>query len=304
AYRNMQPELPWTYIWYFEGQELVRDTAPWDGDAQGTRLITAQADFLPGQYRLELYVDNTLGATADFVIAGGAVVSESVIFSDFQFATAISDGAPAGTIRADFPAGIESLYLFFNWRLIAPGTPWTRRWTVDGDILFEVTEPWSTAAEGANYYLSLDSLTSLPDGTYGLEIVIANITLARHSAKVGLGQLPVGAFASAAGVQMTGRITDADTGEGIPGALFIVLKSEYSLEDFLWDQAQVLGLSLADSSGRFQVPVLLSRGTTDEPLLYSVLVRAEGYLPVGADGIIVIEDTQSPVELNIALSRN
>jgi hypothetical protein len=305
-YRHMTPDVPWSYIWYFEGQEVYRQTEAWPAErgAQGTHLITASADFLPGQYRLELYINNILSTTADFVIAGGAEVNNAIIFTDFKFTTEQIGGVPTGPIRTDFPAGIEQLYVFFNWRLLAPGTMWTRRWLVDNDVLFEVTEPWDAAANGENYFVSLDSLGTLPDATYGLEISIANVTRATVSAKVGLGQLPVGAFASAEGVQMVGRITDAETGEGIPGAMFIVLKSEYSLEDFLWDQAQVLGVSLADSEGRFQITELLPRGTLDEPLLYSVLVRAEGYLPVGADGIIVTDRTESPVEINAELSHN
>ncbi len=303
-YRNMTPGIPWSYIWYYEGQEVLRDTLTWESDVQGTWIMAASAEFLPGQYRLELYLQNSLSATADFVVAGGAQGNESIVFSDFRFTTEQRGGEPTGAIRADFPAGIEQLYVFFNWRLLQAGTLWTRRWTVDGDVLFEVTEPWQAPTDGENFFVSLDSLDVLPDGTYGLEITLANVRRANVTVKVGLGQLPVGAFASAAGVQMTGRITDAETGEGIPGAMFIVLKSEYSAEDFVWNQSQVLGLSLADSEGRFRIPELLPRGTADEPLLYSVLVRAEGYLPVSADGIIVIENTGSPVEINVKLSRN
>jgi len=303
-YRNMTPGIPWTYIWYFEGRELLRDTVPWSGDVQGTWVMPASANFLPGQYRLELYINNLLSATADFVVAGGAEAYNAVIFSNFAFTTDEIGGAPAGPARTEFPAGISQLYAFFDWRLIAPGTLWTRRWTVDGDVLFEVTEPWVAPPDGENFYVSLEAADTLPDGTYGLEISIANITRASISAKVGLGQLPVGAFASAQGVQMVGRVTDADTGTGIPGAMFIVLKSEYSVEDFVWDANQVLGASLADSEGRFQIAPLLPRGTADSPLLYSVVVRAEGYLPVHADGIPVIEDTQSPVEINVEMSRN
>lgn len=299
-YRNMSPERSWTFIWYFDGQELLRDTQPWADAPQGVFTMPATAQFLPGPYRLDLYVDNRLSATADFVIAGGAEASSAVMFSDFRFTTAAQGEAP----RQEFPAGIERLYAFFNWRLIAPGTLWTRRWTVDGDILFEVTEPWDAPPEGQDYYVSLDSLSALPDGTYGLEIRFANVHVASAAAKVGLGQLPVGAFASAEGVQMIGRITDAETGQGIPGAMFIVLESEFSVEDFLWDQTQVLGLSMADSEGRFQIPVLLPRGTMEEPLLYSVLVRAEGYLPLNTDGIPVLPGTESPIEMNIELSRN
>lgn len=301
-YHNMQPGLNWTYIWYYEGQELVRDTTPWDGDVQGTRLITAAAEFLPGQYRLELYIENVLSATADFVIAGGAEISRAAIFGEFRFTTAQAGGSPAAPIRSEFPAGIESLYVFFNWRLIAPGTLWTRRWLIDDDVLFEVTEPWDATPEGQDYFLALDSLESLPDGTYGFEISMANVVLERVEVSVGLGQLPVEAFASAAGVQISGRITDAETGEGIPGAMFIVLESEFSIEDFVWTRSQVLGVSLADSRGYFQVPSLLTRGTIDDPLFYSVLVRAEGYFPMSADGVAVDTETQSPVEINAALS--
>lgn len=303
-YRNMTPGISWSYIWYFERAEILRDTQAWEGETQGVWIMPAAGEFIPGQYRLELYVENALSATADFIVAGGAQATGALIFSSFRFTNEQISGVPTGSIRSEFPAGIEQLFAFFNWRLLAPGTPWTRRWLVDGDVLFEVTEPWSAPIEGENFFLGLDSLAALPDGTYGVEILISNTSMGTVTARVGLGQLPVGVFAGASGVQMSGRITDAETGQGIPGAMFLVLQSEFSAEDFLWAQNQVLGLSLADSEGRFLVSSLLPRGTDEEPLLYSVLVRAAGYLPVSADGIIVGESTESPVTLNVELSRN
>ena len=78
-----------------------------------------------------------------------------------------------------------------------------------------------------------------------------------------------------------------------------------SVEDFLWDRSQVLGLSRADSEGRFQIEALLPRGDAeDDPILYSVLVRAEGYLPRSADGVAVGPSTDSPVTINVALTHN
>ncbi|GAB4410861.1 MAG: hypothetical protein Kow00106_04870 [Anaerolineae bacterium] len=303
-YRYMTPGLTWSYIWYFEGAEILRDTQSWQGETQGTWVMPAAGEFLPGQYRLELYIENALSATADFIVAGGAQATGSLVFSDFRFTTEQVDGVPTGPVRPDFPTGIEQLYAFFNWRLLAQGTPWTRRWLVDGDVLFEITEPWGAPPDGENYYLGLDSLSTLPDGTYAIELLVGNILLGTASVKVGLGQLPVGAFASAEGVLMSGRITDAETGAGIPGAMFIVLRPEFSVEDFVWDQSQVFDLVLADSEGHFQTAVLLPRGTAEEPVLYSIVVRAEGYLPLSADGIIVTDSTASPVEINVALSRN
>ena len=89
-------------------------------------------------------------------------LNEAVIFTDFKFTTEQIGGVPTGPIRTDFPAGIDQLYVFFNWRLLAPGTMWTRRWLVDNDVLFEVTEPWDAAANGENYFVSLDSLGTCP----------------------------------------------------------------------------------------------------------------------------------------------
>lgn len=311
TYRNMEPDIPWTQVWYKDGRRLepsINETWPAERGAQGTHRISAQAvggQFEAGEYRLELYVNNRLSATADFVVAGGAELTETVIFSDFRFASQQQDGVPVPeTVRAEFSGEIEELYIFFDWRLIAPGTMWTRRWLVDGEVLFEVTEPWVAPPDGENFYFSLTTPSRLLDGTYGFEISIANISLVTTTVRVGLGQLPVNVFESAEGVQMTGRIIDTETGKGIPGALFIVLKPEFSIEDFLWDQSQVLGMSLADNQGYYQVPQLLPRGDEDEPLLYSILVQAEGYMPVNADGIVIGQNTASPVEINVKLTRN
>jgi hypothetical protein len=311
SFLNMEPGTTWTHAWSRDGQIIyVSNGEAWPAErgVQGTYDISVGAlegGFTAGEYRVSLYINNVLSATSSFVIAGGAASDNTAnVFSDIRFTTDASSDEPGGTARTEFPAGIESLYAFFNWNLLATRTTWTRRWTVDGEVMFEVTEAWDAGPDGQNYFVSLDSLAALPDATYGLDILLGNVLVKQATVKVGLGQLPVGAFASASGVQLVGRITDAETGQGIPGAMFIVLESEYSIEDFLWDQSQVLGSSLADSEGRFQVPALLPRGTTDEPLLYSVLVRAEGYLPVNGDGIIVIDSTASPIEINVALTKN
>ncbi len=86
---------------------MTRATETWPAErgAQGTHIITGAGDFLPGQYRLELYVNNILSATADFVVAGGAEVNNAIIFTDFKFTTEQIGGVPTGPIRTDFPAG-------------------------------------------------------------------------------------------------------------------------------------------------------------------------------------------------------
>ncbi|MFP4322799.1 MAG: trypsin-like peptidase domain-containing protein [Anaerolineales bacterium] len=306
-YRNMQPGMPWTQVWYLEDTVLTRTTLDWGAEAQGVNAepaIQSQEGLVSGRYRLELYIEERLAATSDFVIAGGAEGAQADIFSGFRFANQQTGGVPQPPIGDEFVAGTEQLYVFFNWRQLFDQTPWTWRWLIDNDPLFEVNTQWAAPPSGENYFISIAGQPNLPDGTYTFQIEMGGIILAEQEARIGLGQLPLDAFASAEGVTLTGRVVDAQTGQGIPGALFIMLQPEFSVEDFLWNDSQILATSLADTDGFFQLPALLPRGTREEPVLYSLLVRADGYLPMSADAIPVTDETESPLNLTIELDRD
>lgn len=323
-FRNLRPGVVWSYQWYFNRTALsgagAEGTLTWEGEeSQGVNealAISSESGFISGIYRLELKIQYETGgefilaAMSDFVVAGGAGGiddAEAQIFSNFRFAQAEQGTLPVAQVDEgeDFNANVPAVYVFFDWRQISPGTPWTWRWRVDNDVLIEEHTHWAGDGSGENYFLSLVGSPTMPDANYSFEIEINGIRQTLNvSAGVGLGQLPVEAFASAEGIQMTGQILDADTGEGIPGAMFLVLVDEYSIEDFTWDESQVLGRARADRNGFFQVPVLIPRGTFEEPLLYSVMVRADGYLPVSQDGIIVTDETESPLDLIVELSRD
>ncbi|MBN2470675.1 MAG: carboxypeptidase regulatory-like domain-containing protein, partial [Anaerolineae bacterium] len=192
---------------------------------------------------------------------------------------------------------------FVDWRLLAPGTPWTYRWLVDGEVLFEHTETWAASAGGADFWFRLGSDRVLPDGSYTLEIVIGGQLFVSETVRVGLGQLPVTAGEVTAGVQVSGIVVDAETGEGIPGVLFMVLEAQYSVEDFVWDEEQILGMSTTDSRGVFEIDRLLPYGE-----FYSVVITASGYLPVTADGIEfnpeLEEFADNKVEFRLEMNRD
>jgi hypothetical protein len=309
--------LQWRQRWYQGRAEIQNIVNPWERvDPQGTSndpSIQSEVGFPSGRYRLELFIIledgvEILSATADFVVAGGAGGAndaEAQIFGNFRFAQSERNTLPVGIIAERFTSGAEAIYVFFDWRQINIGTPWKWRWYLDEDLLVETNTQWSADLSGENYFVSLLGAPTLPDGTYRFEIEMAGILLTENvQAEVGIGQLPVEAFASAEGVQMSGQILDAETGQGIPGALFIVLFSEYSVEDFTWRGNQVLGQARADERGFFQIPALLPRGSLEEPALYSVVVRAEGYLPINADGIPVDPETESPVVIDVEMNRD
>ncbi|NJL93870.1 MAG: hypothetical protein HC915_09125 [Anaerolineae bacterium] len=306
-FRDMQNDLPWLQRWFYGDQIIAEIPGTWPEGTQGVSTaaaISSEVGLLAGRYRLELYIGETLAATSDFVVAGGAEAAQAQIFDSFVFAAGEIARQPQPPIGQEFVGGLQRLYVFFNWRQLSQATPWTWRWLVDGDVMFEVNTFWASAPTGERYFLALEGRPNLPDATYTFEIELGGIVVESVEARVGLGQLPLGVFASAEGVQLTGRILDAATGDGIPGAIMILLLPEFSVEDFTWDAQQILDVALADERGFYQLPSLLARGTEDEPLLYSLLVRAEGYLPMQADGIPVTPSTQSPLTLNVELNQD
>jgi S1-C subfamily serine protease len=310
VYNNMTPNLVWRQRWYYEGLKIAESAGTWPaaGDnagPNGKRSVSASGSggqtLKPGRYRLELTIgdNDELAATSDFIMAGALTALRTDIFSNLSFATELGDGHPAGVTGTTFASTIQHLYATFDFRELAPGTPWTWRWTVDNNPLFEVTQPWTGTDSGTTAWLRLDAQGHIPDGSYKIELLIGGFTMISATARVGLGQLPVTTFRVAEGVQVQGQIVDAETGRGIPGVSFIVLKPAVDTRDFTWQISEILDLSFSDSDGQFSLSRLLPRDDT-----YSIIVIAQGYLPVSTDGLKIDEKTPSPLILNIELNRD
>jgi S1-C subfamily serine protease len=306
-YRNMQDGVEWTAVWYFNGAEVRRDTNTWSDGPEGTKTIGIEDPngLLPGTYRLEVYVEGRLAVTSDFIIAGAQQGAFPEIFTDAHFTSADSpEEARTAAPISSFANTIDALYAMFDWQRIAPGTLWTLRWSVDENILFEQTTPWSTAENGENFLMRLSGTSGVPDGTYRVDLLVNGILMGTTEAQVGIGQLPIDRFANASGVQLRGQILDADTNQGVPGVTFVVISEDFSVEDFVWNEAQIYAMAVTDRNGRFQLdrPLELSIGEATVP--YSVLIAADGYLPITADGFLVTPETENPLDLTIYLTRD
>lgn len=302
-FRNIEVGTPWTAIWYFNGTELARTQNNWseiDGTS-GAKTIQIEdpGGLPPGTYRLELYIDGRLSATSDFIIGGAQLGVFPEIFTDVHFVSA-SSPAEASTAVAvsSFPSSIDTLYGVFGWQQLAPGTLWTLRLTVDNNIFFEQTTPWSNVDSGINYLVRVNSTDGIPDGTYDLDLLINNVPLASTTAQVGIGQLPIDRFAVVEGLQLRGQIYDSATGMGIPEISIVLLTEDYSVGDFEWRQDQIYATAQTDRNGFFHLDRLLEFETP-----YSVIIAAQGYLPITADGFEVLPDTPNPLDLVIPLTR-
>src|SRR5690606_21450162 len=166
------------------------------------------------------------------------------------------------------------------------------------NVFFEQAAPLNNVDSGQNYLVRLTGQNGIPDGTYRMELLISNVPLASSTAQVGIGQLPIDRFATVTGLQLRGHIYDSDTGEGIPGITFVLITEDFSIADFVWRQDQIYASAVTDRNGNFQVDRLLQY---ESP--YSVIIAAEGYLPIAVDGFEVDTETPNPLDLVIPLTR-
>ncbi|MBX3083652.1 MAG: trypsin-like peptidase domain-containing protein [Anaerolineae bacterium] len=305
VFNNMTPDLQWRRVWYIDDLRLPEEPPEqWSGSSNGKRSVSLaeppDQPFQPGRYRLEIWIGERLAVTSDVLMLGAQVVYDTQIFKDMSYTNTLDAKQLDRTVGLTFPTTITSLYATFNWRDIAPGIPWTWRWTVDDNPLFEETVPWQGAPTGDNMWIGLKALRTMPDGAYKLDLIVGGVVRATATAKVGLGQLPVTTFGTAEGIQLQGVVVDAETGEGIPGVQVILLKVEYAVADFTRDRSEIYDLSITDTQGQFSMSRLLARDSRP----YSMIVLAQGYLPLSSDNITIDDKTANPLVLRMELNKD
>jgi hypothetical protein len=305
VYQNMQPGIPWTAIWYYEGLEIARVTDVWREDfgPSGTYPVNIEppGGLVPGRYRVDIGMNGLLSLTGNFIIAGAQRgVALPGVFNSIEFVRAttpreVTDASPA----SNYPDGAEALFLRFDWELIGRGIPWTLRWRIDDEIFYEQTVPWNSPESGADFIVQVDAPGRLPDGTYTVELLIRDILLATTEATVGIGQLAIDELAQPGGAQLRGQIIDAETGRGLEGVTFVLISDQFSVGDFTWLQEQIYALAITDRNGFFEIDRPLRIGAP-----YSAIIATDGYLPVAADGLEVAPEDTSPIDLLIPLTRD
>ncbi len=301
-FRNMEDGLTWSVRWYYNGAGIASSDDTWVYGQNGSNTIQLRPEsgLFPGNYRVEIYIEDGLSATSDFVVVGAQDGPLPAVITDLHFTTASSpQEAFEAPIIQTFSESVNALYVLFDWQQMTAGVTWTVRWLVDGIVFSEQVQPWVARENGENFLIRLSAPNFIPDGTYTVEILINNLLIDSATATVGIGQLPIDRFAQAQGTQLTGTIVDAETGTGIPNVTFILISEDFSIEDFIWEQEQVYALATTDRNGNFRV---------DRPLAleapYSVLIAADGYLPLSVDGFEVTQEDGNSVDIYLEMVRD
>lgn len=301
SYANFTKSNKWSYIWYLEGKKLNSGsgTALTTASGQTRASLTAAKGFDPGNYRLELYIDNKLAATSDFIVGGektGVGVGSS-LFGPIVFAEDVDKKDQPVRPATQFDSGQPAIYAFFDYQGMQDGWEWTRRWYIDDELVLDTSASWE-GGEAGNWWVSVYNEDGLPDGKYTLELLVKGQTARSGDCFVGKGGGPIAPPVAEGDVEIYGRIVDADTNKGIQGAVFIVLVPGVTIDSFQWVEDEVFAVAETDRNGNYTLSAPLVRGET-----YSMIVGAEGYSMIAEDGVAIPEDIESPFELNLALQR-
>ena len=297
-YDNMRDGMTWSRVWSYEGEQITQDSDTWEGGASGTSWVsisTTEGALSPGSYRLELYVEQSLVAASDFTVAG-TQAQEAI--GPITFAAGVdAQGNPVNP-GTSFASGLEALHYVCDYAGMQDGMALAERWLLGGEEIVTFNQTWEWGESGI-YHNSIYRTSGDPlvDGQYTLELYIEGQLVQTANATVGSGTpLPTPA-PPPEGLYVVGYVYDADTGAGIPGAMFIVLQPGVTIESWDFSDEQVYTSAETDVNGYFELPLPLERGQS-----YSMLVLAEGYIPDGGNGI-PIGDEPSPHNIEIELQR-
>lgn len=296
----------WREVWYLNGSPVFDETRLWEAGPSGETQVSAiNSQGLPlGTYRLELYIGERLAATGDITLAGtNGGSNQPRIFADGNVSSDIArDGSPAGQVGGSgmsMSLGVNSIYAFFDWDAMPLGLDWTYRWFLDGRLIGSRTQRWDAGNVGEDFWISLASDSALPEGEYAVEVLVQGQPMFSAAVSVGSGTQPVsGIEAESDEVFIEGRVVDALTGEGVPGALVIVLDVLLESPSFTWDESEIHTQAVTDRQGTFDLPRGLPRGN-----YYTMFVFAEGYITIVEDNLTIFRDQESPASMVIEMSR-
>jgi len=307
-FANMTGRTEWSNVWYYEGKDILREDGEPLPTASGTYFLELSkgAGFDPGRYRLELYIGDRLAATSDFLMVGEKEPDRKkeerpqALFGPITFASRVDRDDNPVDPGTSFPSGIGTLYGIFDYQGMQDGWEWTQRWFLDGEVVADTSEAWELGEQGENVHVSIYSRAGeLPDGEYRLELLVQGQPVQSGVATIGGGRgRPTPTPAPRTGVEIFGYITDADTGWGIAGALFLVLQPGITINEFQWTEKEVYAWGETDRRGYYELSAPLIRGQS-----YSMLVGAPGYRRIAEDGVSIPENLESPLRLNLELQR-
>jgi serine protease Do len=300
-YDNMSSSLNWNRTWLKDGEVGLTNDAKWDGDSSGSYSLelSSQRGLAAGAYRLTLYIGGDLAAVSNFWVTSGTS-GGGATFEPIVFAEGVDRGGNPVRPASSFTSGLPELHAFSDYDGMEDGLSFTTNWYVNGQKVIESPYEWDGGTSGTWHDYLYSKSGTLPDGEYGVELLVEDQVLQQASVTVGTGAVPTPQPTPKPrdGVQVQGTITDLDTGRPIAGAYFLVLKPGITIDSFQWTDEELYTAAETDRQGFYKLPDLLVRGEC-----YSMIMAAEGYWPYGEDDVCVGQNASAVIDLPVKLEK-
>lgn len=246
--------------------------------------------------------------------AGDAVIGDpqetpsGAMIGELVFGTGFSDNEVTDPAHG-FASGIIEIHAAMPYQGMRDGMRWGYTWQLAGQtVTGKSSLKWKYGLSGV-LDLYLRSKKGLPDGVYGLQILLGDTIVQEGRFVVGAPESKSTPQKPSAedrrtGVTITGVIIDHSTRKPIQGAAIAFLWPGKTIANFDSDSSKgktdtVQSYGVTNANGVFTSDGALARGE-----VYSVLVSAPGYQRVGEDDALEISDDDldivelEPIELD------
>jgi hypothetical protein len=193
------------------------------------------------------------------------------------------------------------MYATFDFSGMTDGEPWAEKWSLDGEVGYDGQYAWDQGSQGNYYTCMTNNGSPMPDGSYTLELSAGqNLDLLTQSDVVIGGGGP-GPNTNQGVVTVFGQITDADSGNPLPGAqVFVLLPgitySQWEANNY--DEANLFSYAMADDQGNYILPDKLALDVG-----YTFAIYADGYGITYGDNLVWTSQDPLDYQMDISLSK-
>lgn len=301
-YSGFEDDADFTYVWYSEGQEILRDAFAWDGGESGTNWVSTYDDNgLPDGYtELEIIYNG------EAIYRGGVMIGaeipvdpinpDTASFSEITFAEGVDDNQQPQNVNTSF-VDVGEVYAFFDYEGMENGVDWVSRWYYEGEMVLESPASWDVGESGTTW-ISIFHPDGLPPGLFELELEVQGEVFQTGSFTIQEGGSPV-----ADEVGVIGVVNDQDNRRTtISGAFVVFLQPGFTVQEWVdedFTETMIHGTANSNRNGEWQLDNTVVPGE-----FYSIVVVHDDYQAVAVDDWQIPEDTGDPYELEVSMVSN
>jgi hypothetical protein len=297
-YGNFGANSEFAFNWYHNGFRIYNDLVVWTFGAQGNTWVNLydEEGLDDGFYEVEISLDGARLHRSGVTVGEATQNTQGGGFGAITFAEGVTDaGEPInpGTVFSE----LEEIYAFFDVNTMTNGTTWTRRWSLDGEVVSTQESVWS---EGDIDYtwVSLYSTDGLPAGRYQLELLVEGQVAQSASMEIVESQSTTPVVRD---VIVNGTVVTADNRQRpIRGVNVYFLVPGVLVDDFLDDplDEDIYAYGVTDPEGFYQLDQNLTPGE-----FYGVVAYKEGYRVVAVDDYQIDPAATSPWVIDVTMER-